>query len=264
MSGCAGLPEFQRVQRRFAAHMRDPDRNPAPVGVEPRRLRIYRELVFNNIAGFIRSGFPVLCDILGPARTDALVRDFMVRHRAESPYFLDIGREFIAYLQNEYEAAAGDPDFLLELAHYEWVELALEVAEIDYPVTGVDPGGDLLSGWPLVSPLAWSLSYRYPVHRLGQAYRPDAPPAQPTFLVVYRNRDDAVKFLEANAVTARLLDLLRPASGVPVRTGAAVLRQIARELGRDDVDTLIAAGARLLEDLRVLDIVAGAASVGRS
>jgi len=43
-----------------------------------------------------------------------------------------------------------------------------------------------------------------------------------------------------------------------------VLRQIARELGRDDVDTLVAAGARLLEELRVLDIVAGTASVGRS
>ncbi|MGB5147218.1 MAG: DUF2063 domain-containing protein, partial [Porticoccaceae bacterium] len=88
-----------------------------------------------------------------------------------------------------------------------------------------------------------------------------APPAQPTFLVVYRNRDDAVKFLEANAVTARLLDLLRPAAGVPVRTGADVLRQIADELGRDDVDAVVAAGVRILEELRALDIVAGVTSV---
>ena len=260
MSDCAAVPAFQRVQRRFVAHLRDPDRHPAPAGVEPRRLRIYRELVFNNIAGFIRSGFPVLCDILGQARTDALVRDFMARHRAEAPYFLEIGLEFIAYLQNEYEPAAGDPDFLLELAHYEWVELALDVAESDYPEASVDPAGDLLSGLPLVSPLAWSLSYRYPVHRLGQAYRPDAPPAQPTFLVVYRNRDDAVKFLEANAVTARLLELLQSAPAAPVRSGAAVLRQIADELGRDDVDAVVAAGARLLEELRALDIVAGVAA----
>lgn len=259
MSDCTALSDFQRVQRQFAAHLRDPDRHPAPPGVEPRRLRIYRELVFNNIAGFIRSGFPVLCDILGPARTDALVRDFMVRHRAESPYFLEISREFIAYLQNEYEPAVGDPDFLLELAHYEWLELALDVAEIDYPVAGVDPAGDLLSGRPLVSPLAWSLSYRYPVHRLGRAYRPDAPPAQPTFLVVYRNRDDEVRFLEANAVTARLLDLLQSAPDAPACTGAAVLRQIADELGRDDVDAVVAAGVRLLEELRALDIVAGVA-----
>ena len=261
MSDCVALPEFRRVQRRFVAHLRDPDRNPAPPGVEPRRVRIYRELVFNNIAGFIRSGFPVLCDILGPARTDVLVRDFMVRHRAESPYFLEIGREFITYLQNEYEPAVGDPDFLLELAHYEWVELALEVAEIDYPEVGVDPAGDLLCGRPLVSPLAWSLSYRYPVHRLGQTYQPAAPPPQPTFLVVYRNRGDEVKFLEANAVTARLLDLLQSAPPVAGGTGAAVLRQIADELGREDVDAVVAGGVQLLEELRVLDIVAGVASV---
>ena len=259
MSGCAALPEFQRVQRRFAAHLRDPDRNPAPVGVEPRRLRIYRELVFNNIAGFIRSGFPVLCDILGPARTDALVRDFMVRHRAESPYFLDIGREFIAYLQGAYQAVPGDPGFLLELAHYEWVELVLDVAETDYPAAGIDPGGDLLSGQPVVSPLAWSFSYRYPVHRLGQGYRPDAPPAEPSFLVVYRNRAERVRFLEANAVTARLLALLQV---LPARSGAAVLRQIAAELGRDDVDAVMAFGAQTLEELRALDIIAGIASVG--
>lgn len=257
MSDCTAVPEFQRVQRQFVAHLRDPDGQPAPAGVESRRLRIYRELVFNNIAGFIRSGFPVLCDILGQARTDTLVRDFMIRHRAQAPCFLEIGREFIAYLQNEYEPAVGDPDFMLELAHYEWVELALDVAEIDYPEAGVNPAGDLLSGLPLVSPLAWSLSYRYPVHRLGQTYQPDTPPAQPTFLVVYRNRGDEMKFLEANAVTARLLALLQSAPTAPARTGAAVLQQIADELGRGDVDAVVAAGAQILDELRALDIIAG-------
>ena len=37
------------------------------------------------------------------------------------------------------------PDFLFELAHYEWVELALSVAE-DENKTPVDSGGDLLDG----------------------------------------------------------------------------------------------------------------------
>ena len=253
------LPEFQRVQQVFAAHLRDPERKPAPPGVDPRRMGIYRELIFNNVAGFVRSGFPVLCDLLGPARSDGLVREFLVGHRAASPYFLDIGREFIAWLQDAYQAVPGDPGFLLELAHYEWVELALDVAETDYPVAGIDPGGDLLSGHPLVSPLAWSLVYRYPVHRLGPGYRPEAPPAQPTFLVVYRNRAERVRFLEANAVTARLLALLQ---APPARCGAAVLCQIAAELGRDDVDAVVAFGARTLEELRALHIIAGVVPAG--
>jgi hypothetical protein len=259
VSDFVATPRFQRVQRQFAAHLRDPAHNPPP-RVEPRRMRIYRELIFNNIAGFIRSGFPVLCEILGPTRTDALVRDFIIRHRAESPYFLEIGREFIDYLQGEYEPAAGDPGFLLELAHYEWVELALDVAEIDYPDTGVDPAGDLMSGRPVVSPLAWSLSYSYPVHLLGPEYRPDAQSAQSVFLVVYRNRDNAVGFLESNAVTARLLALLQSGPDAASLTGAVALRQIANELGRHDIDAVMVAGAHILDELRALDIIAGAAS----
>ena len=45
----AELPEFQQKQYAFAAHIRDPENNPAPSGVEDRRMAIYRELFFNNL-----------------------------------------------------------------------------------------------------------------------------------------------------------------------------------------------------------------------
>lgn len=182
-------------------------------------MQVYRELIFNNIAQFVRTGFPVLCGLLGAARVDRLVRDFIARHRAETPYFLEISREFLAYLQQEYEPEAGDPDYLIELAHYEWVELALDVAATELPGAGIDPAGDLLRGRPVLSPLAWSLCYTYPVHRLSPEFQPATPPPQPTYLVVYRNRADQVRFLEINAVTARLLQLLMPGSG-PEMTGS--------------------------------------------
>jgi hypothetical protein len=44
----ADLPEFQRKQYEFAAHIRDPEKNAAPPGIEDRRLAIYRDLFFNN------------------------------------------------------------------------------------------------------------------------------------------------------------------------------------------------------------------------
>ncbi len=255
-------PGFRHLQRAFAAHLRDPDRCPAPAGIEPRRLQVYRELIFNNIAGFIHTGFPVSCDLLGAARVDRLVRDFIVRHRAESPYFLEIGREFLAYLQNEYQPEAGDPGYLIELAHYEWVELALDIAETELPSEGIDPDGDLLRGRPVVSPLAWNLSYTYPVHRLGPEFQPAAPPAQPTHLVVYRNRLDEVKFLEINAVTARLLQLLRPdTEGMP-RSGEQALRRIATELQHPEPAAVIAGGSAVLVELRALDVVLGTQVAG--
>jgi hypothetical protein len=56
----AKLPEFQKKQFAFAAHIRDPEHNPAPGGVEDRRMAIYRELFFNNLHNLIGTTFPVI------------------------------------------------------------------------------------------------------------------------------------------------------------------------------------------------------------
>ncbi|MFZ5654827.1 MAG: DNA-binding domain-containing protein [Pseudomonadota bacterium] len=251
--------DFARLQREFAGHLRDPDHRPPPPGIEPRRMQVYRELIFNNIVGFIRNGFPVLCGLLGTARVERLVRDFIVRHRAETPYFLEIGREFLAYLHDEYRPEPDDPGYLPELAHYEWVELALEVAETAIPEAGIDPRGDLLHGVPVLSPLAWVLTYSYPVHRLGPSFQPAAPPPQPTHLVVHRNRAGEVKFLEINAVTARLLQLLRHDGGTAL-TGAQALQRIAAELRHPDPELVMAAGRDTLHELRTAEVILGSAA----
>lgn len=243
-----------QLQRQFAAYIRDPDRAPAPAGVEPRRLQIYRDLFFNNIEGFVSSAFPVLRSITDDCRWQALVRAFLQQHRCHTPYFLEISQEFLSFLQQGNALTAGDPAFTLELAHYEWVELALDVADDDLDALAVDPAGDLLAARPLLSPLAWSLSYRFPVHRIGPAYVPAQAPAEPTYLVVYRDLHDKVGFMEINAVTARLLDLLREPAAA---SGLQVLEQLAAELQRPGDAALIAHGHALLQQLRERDIVLG-------
>jgi hypothetical protein len=42
-------PAFIERQYAFAAHLRDPDNNPAPAGIEDRRLENYRGLFYRNI-----------------------------------------------------------------------------------------------------------------------------------------------------------------------------------------------------------------------
>jgi RNA polymerase sigma factor (sigma-70 family) len=73
----------------------------------------------------------------------------------------------------------------------------LRSAEAEADLAGIDPEGDLMRGYPIASPLAWPLAYRWPVHRLAPGFQPAEPPAVPTFLVVYRDDSDAVRFLEA-------------------------------------------------------------------
>lgn len=246
-------PAFVEQQLAFAAHIRDPQHNPAPAGIEDRRMGIYRELFYNNVEGFLESSFPVLHRLLGEESWHALARDFFATHHCHSPLFLDIPREFLDYLNEQRGERDDDPPFLRELAHYEWVELALSVAE-DPDTEPVDEHGDLLEGVPLLSSLAWPLAYRYPVHRIGPEFQPREPGEQPTYLLVYRDARDEVGFLELNPVSARLFSLMQERTG---RNGAALLRQIASELQHPQPDLVVDNGRTILDEWRRLDIVRG-------
>ena len=57
-----------------------------------------------------------------------------------------------------------------------------------------DPQGDLLDGMPVASPLAWPLAYTWPVHRIGPDFQPDAPPSDPTLLLLRRDAAGDVHF----------------------------------------------------------------------
>lgn len=252
------LKNFQRLQYRFAAHVRDPQRHPAPAGIEPRRMKIYAELFYNNVESVLARAFPVLRAITPDPRWRALVRDFFARHESHEPLFHKMAGEFLKYLKNERHstkrtARQDDPPFLCELAHYEWVELALAVSEVQLTPDLAHPEGDLLEGIPVLSPLAWSLAYKYPVHRINPDCLPEKPGTQPTHLIVYRTRQDEVKFLESNGVTARLITLLEHA-----RTpGRRLLQRLARELQHPDPAAVVRQGATILNDLRRREIILG-------
>lgn len=239
------------MQLAFAAHLRDPDEHPAPSGVEERRLAVYRELIYNNIEGFLAGAFPVARSVLDQnGQWHALVRAFVSRHGSESPYFLEISQEFLTFLAGHDDPAL--PGFLLELCHYEWVELALSVADEEIPDAGIDPDGNLETGIPVRSPLIWSLGYRYPVHRIGPAFQPDEPGPQATELVVYRRRNDEVGFMEVSGLTMALLDALDGE-----RSGHDVLQALAASAPQLAAESVYEAGLATLERFRKADIVLG-------
>ena len=121
-------PERLRQQQaRLAAHVRDPDHEAPPPGIEDRRLKVYRELFYNSLQGLLAGNFPVIRRLLGDDGWHALVRDFYREHRAATPLFPELPREFIQYLQEREPPDATNPPWLVELAHYEWAELALDL-----------------------------------------------------------------------------------------------------------------------------------------
>lgn len=246
--------DFRQLQQAFAAHLRDPDAHPAPAGIEDRRMAVYRELFFNNLRDLLAGTFPVCREILGDAGWSALVRRFYSGHRAHTPYFTELPGEFVEWLSTVPDATEAMPAFLPELAHYEWVELALSIADAPAPDDRLDPRGDLLSGRPVLSPLAWPLAYRWPVHRLSVHYQPQQQPPAPTFIVVHRRDDGRVGFLQVDAPTARLLELLDTDG---VESGRALLERIAAEMSPHDQDALVTRGAGMLARLHQRGILIG-------
>ncbi len=255
MDGTLTMSSLASSQQTFTRCIRDPEHNPCPLGIDTHRLAVYQDLIYNNINSFLCASFPVLYELLSAAQWQKIVRDFICSHRCHTPYFLAISQEFLHYLQETHVPQTGDPPFMLELAHYEWVELALDTASDTIADIAVDSEGDLLAGSPVVSPLAWSLAYTFPVHRIGSSLQPKTPPAEKTYLVVYRDRQDKVGFMASNVMTARLLELLQSNS---TQTGRDVLLQIAQEMSCDP-QSILSMGLQTLLTLRKLDIILGVA-----
>lgn len=252
-------PESLREQQyAFAAHIRNPDINPSPDGIEDRRMKIYRELFFNNLQSMLAGNFPVLHSLYDSADWSALVRDFYTEHRCHTPLFPEIPREFLQYLQDERNPRPEDPLFLHELAHYEWVELALSLDERqpfeDAEAATATSQGDILDSTPTLSPLAWPLSYSWPVHRIRPDSQPTEPPSEATHLLVYRDRSDDVRFMQLNAVSRLLIALMQEEES---RTGLELLNEVARQIQHPDTDRVIEGGKQLLEEFLQKDILLG-------
>jgi uncharacterized protein len=243
--------DFKAKQLEFTRYIREPEKNPAPSDVKLGRMAIYRELIFNNIEGFLAGNFPVIRKILNDQQWFELTQDFFSRHVCKTPYFSEIAEEFLDYLENE-RANPDDFPFMLELAHYEWVEMALSIAKDEVPVNQ-DLSGDLLHQTIMLSPLASPLLYQFPVQLISPEYLPLEPPPEPSFLIAYRGQDDEVKFIEINPMTYRLLEIIQAHGQIIAQD---CLMQLAQETFHPNPDVIIAGGLQILNELAEKTVIA--------
>lgn len=234
---------LHNFQQEFSSYLRDPKKSQRPQGIPARPARIYEDLLFNNICGFFDACFPVAKSLFADTRWRALCRGFFRDWQSHTPYFSKIPEQFVQYIK----ANAGDvsvPAYLPDLLHYEWLELAVDTSEDK-------ASGSANSRFLTLNPSVRYAQYSWPVHRISKAYRPRK--VQDTFLLLYRNDECEVKFLEINQITAQLLDIL--ASGTT--TAKDALKQLAKKLGYANPDALQMHGYVLLADLLKQNILQG-------
>lgn len=239
--------DFQRQQLAFIRRIKDPAA-PLPAGVDPQRMAVYEELFFNNLQNFINSAFPVLRSLIAPAQWQAICRQFFREQPLHSPYFLHISATFLQWLahllpqepsQQPPQTRLQLPLFAYELAHYEWLELVLAT-----DLAAAPPGWLFVDDSPLfLSPLARLGCYQYQVQHISVDFLPVQP--QATFILLYRDPADEVRFIELNALTAALLQLI---DAEPGQTLAQYADALQPYLPDGAVAQLIATARPLLQD----------------
>lgn len=241
-----GKRSLHEQQTELGLYLRDPEHNAPPAEMAVARVQVYRDLVFQNLSTLLSGTFPVLIKILGDDQWRSLVRIFLRDHRAQTPRFGEIAQEFVAFLADEPQALMQGvwPPYMVELAHYEWVEMVLQQSDAEPLSTG--SAESLLQQSLMISPLAWPLAYVWPVHLVGPDFQPQIPPAQPTLLLVRRAADWSVKFSELSPLAWRLLQRI---AEFPLLSGQAQLEGLAHEAGTAGSQTFMNGGLALLRQL---------------
>ncbi len=244
---------LRRFQTAFTRHIRDPEQVTAPAEIAPTRMALYSRLVFGNVERVMANMFPVLKSRLPESDWLALIRRFFRDHTLHDPLFQSMPAEFVRYLEAR-GPISGELPFLLELAHYEWVDYALSVDETTIDMHGIDALSVPNEGRLVLNPLVWMLRYDYPVHTFRVAEPPTEMPLTPSYLVAYRDCDDRVGHVELNAVSARLLELIDERPDLAVD---ALMVEVAHNLGMPCNAAFIDHGLALIGELHARQVILG-------
>ncbi|MDP2833453.1 MAG: putative DNA-binding domain-containing protein [Pseudomonadota bacterium] len=244
---------FSDYQAAFAARIRAPKQAARPPGAPAKRMRVYEELLFNNLVSFLLACYPITRQILGARAWKQTARRFFSEHRSHSPLFRDIPKAFLDWMETRHTGLFPALPFLAEFMHYEWLELAVSVTPDEPDPDAIDPKGDLLQGRPALHPTARLACYHYPVHRIGPRFKPTVPDVEAHCYLLFRDEADAVRFIRLNPLSARLLEMLREHQP----SGHEALTNLAGQTDPNQYDRFVQAGGDLLRDLRNQGVLLG-------
>jgi uncharacterized protein len=110
---------------------------------------------------------------------------------------------------------------------------------------------DLLNEKPVLAAANMLLVYDYAVHKITRKH--SSIVAEKTYLLVFRNLENKIKFIALNPSTFQLLDLIINKS----ITGKQALMRLAEALNYTNTDAIITFGAEILADLHNQQAIIG-------
>jgi hypothetical protein len=116
--------EFLDYQLQFVNYPRDSRPELLANGLPP-NASVYANLLHRKMDGSLCVCFPITRSLLETERWDNLVKVFIRDHHCQSPLYREIPDEFVDFLINA-KLQLSLSDFMVDLAHFEWMELVLE------------------------------------------------------------------------------------------------------------------------------------------
>lgn len=199
------LSNFKALQRNLANYFRDSSNTvPLPIdnALAKERLGVYKDLIRGNIASFVNNNFPLSAEILGKRKWDSLINEFIRSYKIASPFFFDIATEFLLFMNGAIKKPK--PLYLLELAHYELLDIALFHAD-NPPLPNNMQRFSKFNMVPIPNPVMQLCSYQWPVNLVTGKETKLARTTEPTYIVIFRNRELETERLVLNSMSANLL-----------------------------------------------------------
>lgn len=243
------LKDFQQQQQAFCNRIRDPEKYPVPPGIETERMQVYEALLFDGVESMLKNSFPVLHSLMDVETFQQLARDFFKLHACKVPLFHEAPMALVEYLELHAEKYPTYP-FLYELAHYEWMEVALSLSDAPLPAF---QAGDVLKNIPVLTPYFGVWQYQYPVHDIQGNKPPILPAEEPFYVLGFRDADQKVHFLSLTPWSAHLIEQLSTNNSL---TGEALLQKMVEVTALEE-DRLIKHGKALLQEWVEQEIVLG-------
>lgn len=211
----APLLPFQSHQRAFTQWIRHPDDDALPNGISAQRMNTYRDLIFNNIASFVEHTYPIAKALLPSELWDDLINAFFQYGQCNSPYYYDISLHFKDFLEedsfnresskksihlNHLKNIHSDYPWLRELIQYEWMELYVEMAEVDWQEDRTDLQ---------LKTTCWILAYQYPVHTWSIHTPVNDIQVQSSCLLVFRDQQFLTHVYPIHPMWAFIIDTMQ-------------------------------------------------------
>ena len=166
------------------------------------KINLYHSIAFNNLSSLIEPCFPILRSVLSEEVWLSLLIGLFETVKFRTHIFHRVPFEMVKYLKAN---TLKNRLFASDLAHYEWLELELELIKIDERVTNYDINLNLLNkSWQLSSH-SRMLAYSYDVHNIGPNYIPDQ--IMKTYLIVYK-KNNTVQFIKVSEHSFQLLEYI--------------------------------------------------------